>query len=446
MTYALGIDVGTSKIAVAAVDRKNRRLIQAVSFLHQAELSGPAEQAEQDVPRIMLAIERTVLALPAAVRSAVSAIGVTGQMHGVVLWNTRSGDTSTLITWQDQRCNSGNFLEDLAGRTGNRGLKSGFGCASLAWLVQHAPERIKAFDCAATIHDYLVCQLCELKGAITDPTDAASWGYYRLRDGIWDRESAKTAGIPEGLLPDIQPSASTAGTLCRRFASQWQLRAGIPVSVAIGDNQASLLATLESPAQDVGLTLGTGGQLAVIVSDIAPYAEHMPASAEIRPYVGGQHAAVAASLCGGAAYRWLPETIEAWCRELGLTCPGREDLYSRLVALGVESTGGNLEVAPHFIGERHDSSLRGTIHGVDLHNFSLGNISRALALGTVSNLKHMLPASMLQSRSRIVGSGNAIRKSLLMQECIKQVFGLPLVLSSAEEEAAQGAAILCDVN
>ena len=165
---------------------------------------------------------------------------------------------------------------------------------------------------------------------------------------------------------------------------------------------------------------------------------------EYRPYVDGTYAAVAASLSGGSASTWLVNTAASWMEALGLTPPSRDALYSRFTTLGLKSFDSDLEIKPHFLGERHDPSLKASISGIDLDNFTPGKVAAALARGVVRNLKSMLPEKLLEGKREIVGSGNAIRRSQLMQKIIEENFNLPLRISEGQEEAACGAALLAE--
>jgi len=284
-------------------------------------------------------------------------------------------------------------------------------------------------------------RLCGRTQALTDPTDAASWGLFDLRTLNWDACAVEAAGLPCALLPEVRPCGSRAGALASEWAADLGLPAGLPVAVALGDNQASLLATLHEPERELAMTLGTGGQLSAILPAGTPVPwELLAATHEYRPFPGGRFAVVAASLCGGAAWAWLPERIAHWARELHIPCPAADELFARLDELGLAAQDV-LRVRPSFLGERHAGSLRGSIENLDLTNLTLGNLARGLALGILANLKEMLPPSVLRNRARVVGSGNALRRSRLLQALVPQVFELPLTLTAGQEEAAVGAAL-----
>ena len=89
----------------------------------------------------------------------VSLMGITGQMHGVVLWHSSHprATHSNLITWQDGRCTSDEISQFnlLGGETTKAWpLSSGYGCASLAWLARHYPAQLDQYDRVGTI---MVC-------------------------------------------------------------------------------------------------------------------------------------------------------------------------------------------------------------------------------------------------------------------------------------------------
>jgi sedoheptulokinase len=435
----LGIDIGTTKVAAAVADAE-RRLRAVESRPHGADIPSPPGRAEQNAAALLDAAWAAVRALPPDLRREVRAVGVTGQMHGVVLLDEAGEAIGPLITWQDGRCLEGGFLEDLSARTGYA-LRTGFGCATLAWLKRHGvlPPQTAA---ASTIHDLAAARLCGRARPVTDPTDAASWGLFDLQDLFWDADAVAAAGVDLAILPPLCACGSRAGEVTPQMAARLGLSAGVPVAAAIGDNQASLLATLAEPEKEVALTLGTGGQVSVVLAADAAIDWHeRPATFEYRPYPGGRYAVVAASLCGGAAWAWLAEAAGSWMSDLGAAAPTREEMFAKLNALGLAAEEG-LVVQPHFLGERYAPHLRGAIEGLDLRNFRLGNVARGLAQGILVNLREMLPAWALAGRTRLVGSGNALRRNLLLQRMAAETFGLPLVLTEGREEAALGAAIL----
>jgi sedoheptulokinase len=348
---------------------------------------------------------------------------------------------SRLVTWQDGRClEDESFLVDLGRETGHA-LRTGFGCATLAWMASHR-ELAPSASSTATIHDLAVSRLCGRARPVTDPTDAASWGLFDLASLQWDEGAVAAAEIPRDLLPEVVPCGAAAGSLSASMAADLGLPEDVPVRAAIGDNQASLLATLSAPGEEVALTLGTGGQASVVVAaDEAPARNAPEASYEYRPFPGGRMAVVAASLSAGSAWAWLADTAAAWFESLGAAPPPRDEVFARLNELGLR-TQNQYVVSPHFLGERHAPEMRGAVVGLEGPALDLGKLARGLAWGIVGALHEMLPAPALEGRTRVVGSGNALRMNELLRRAAEDVFGLPLAMTEGSEEAARGAALL----
>jgi sedoheptulokinase len=456
----LGIDIGTSKTAAVLLNEENT--IEAVaSAQHEADLPARPGRHEQDATRLLEAAWGAVKSLPRDLLRKTAAVGVTGQMHGILLLDGRRKILTPLITWQDQRClEDCSFLATLFSQT-QYPLAAGYGCATLAWLCQHngIPSDTR---CTATIQDLAVAVLCGHPQPYMDPTNGASWGLFDLQRLDWDQNATKAAGIPVDWLPKILPCGTSAGKVDGGMSSLLGIPQGIPVAVAIGDNPASIWATLDDPEKQLALTLGTGGQLAAVLpakarleiygrrqtsATLEPSGMEGRASGvssfEYRPFPGNRYTVVAACLSGGSAWRWLAESVNGWLGELELPPLPPERLYHQLNELGLNAPAENrLSIEPHFLGERYDVFLRGVIRGIDQDNFHLGVLAKALARGIFQNLRQMLPPGVCAGRTQLVASGNALARNPLLIKMAAEVFGLSVLLKEQREEAACGAALL----
>lgn len=433
----LGIDVGTSTVAAVLADAQEQ-VHAAESRRHDADLPALHGSSEQDPGRLLETAAEAVMSLPAALRDRVEAVGVTGQMHGVVILDGDGEPTSPLFTWQDRRCPQ-DFLDDLRRKSGHA-MHQGYGCATLAWLCSRDELAGEAESCC-TIQDLLALRLCGGTRPVIDRTDAASWGLFDLDRRDWDREAVEAVGIRPELLPQVMGCGTEAGRLSPAQSRALGLPSGIPVAAAIGDNQASLLYTLEDADTELALTLGTGGQLSAILpaaTDTSDFA--CLDTCALRPYPGRRYALVAASLSGGAAWEWLVDRLRDWMAELGLTSPDRQTLFSRVNEVGMAAEE-SVDVHPHFRGERHNPDLCGRIEGLRLDGPSIAALADGLARGIVRNLRDMLPPVAFEGRETVAGSGNALRYNPLLQRAASEVLGLPLRMTKGKEEAAAGAAL-----
>lgn len=419
---ALGIDCGTSKVAVVLVDRGGSP-VHAAAQAHHAQLAAPDGRFEQDGERIARTAEELVHGLPAELRVQVAALGLTGQMHGVILHDQQQRTRSPLVSWQDRRA-----LEDpgfLRSLPHPRPLHAGYGIATLHWWARQGG--LAAGLRAATIHGYLAARWCGLERSPIDPTDDQAWG------GL-----AGGSSIIAPLLPRQVGHGERIGAISTAAAGVLGIPAGTLVAAPLGDNQASLRATLSDPLHELAFTLGTGCQLAAVVRKDDPTP---PGLSDLRPYDDAHQLLVAAPLCGGAAWLWLADTVGSWVADLGLRPPGREQLLATLDRLGL-AAADRLGFSPHLAGERHDPALTGSISALTLHNGRLGEVARALARGIAANARDLLPTAALAGRLRVVASGNALRRSALLRAMAQEELGLPLVLTAPCEEAATGAAMV----
>jgi sedoheptulokinase len=437
----LGIDLGTSKVAAVVIDSESRELLSHASIETFAQIKGGPQRSEQDVALIFNSVREALGALGEGLLAQVRGVGITGQMHGVVLWD---GDTpelcSSLITWQDQRASEFDFLKQFRQKTGDSTLQDGYGFVSLAWLLAHEPDFVAKYNRATSLMDLFSARLCGDNRAVTDPTIGQSFGLFDLFTRNWDTDRLRWGEIPSEFIPELMPSRTVRGYTAK--GNPFGLPEGLPVALPIGDNQAALIASLRRPEEEISLNLGTAGQLSVVLGVNPEIVFPVPAGLELRPFPGNRIAAVCASLCGGRVAQWFCDTLIDWCRELGGGALEPRDVYRRLNELGLASLEeSTIEAETTFMGERHSPTRRGALRNIDLHNFTLGNVAAALSRDVVENLKGMMPDSYLKGRRVVVGSGNGIRRVPLMQSTVERVFGLPLVMSDSVEEAACGAAI-----
>ncbi|CAJ0951996.1 unnamed protein product, partial [Ranitomeya imitator] len=149
----LGIDVGTSSVKAVLLEPTSREVLHGQSRDTRAGLESEcgAQGKEQDVCRIIQALNDCLTALPREQLRKVSRIGVSGQMHGVLFWRTGEGchwinsenlrvfepkEVSRLVTWEDGRCTT-DFLSSLPQPQSHLNVASGFGCATLFWYLKN---------------------------------------------------------------------------------------------------------------------------------------------------------------------------------------------------------------------------------------------------------------------------------------------------------------------
>ena len=198
----LGVDVGTTNVKVALVEPSHCWVIEEHSEPLNASLPSSVEgKDEQHVGRILASLDKVMQKFPLESKKKVVAVGVSGQMHGIVLWNSdlhfgsilRSPDScssdniSPLITWRDGRC-SDEFLSTLPNSSSSKPVSTGYGCCTLFWLQRFYPHLLKTFNCCGTIMDLVVCLLCGHRDVTMSNHNANSWGYFNTTGNCWEME------------------------------------------------------------------------------------------------------------------------------------------------------------------------------------------------------------------------------------------------------------------
>jgi len=415
----LGVDAGTTTLSLILVSAASGEIVHRTTLPNDSRMSDSDAQGMQDAQRIAdLALDAVSSLLDAF--PGISAIGVTGQMHGVVCLDESGKAVSPLYTWQSQLADSACCGEIL--QKTNWRVYPGYGHATLYALCKSGslPESAKQY---CTIMDYIVMRLTGRKSPLIHSTNAASLGLWNLKEKHVDEDALRML-LPDALnIPQVTDACCAAG-----------FHRGVPVSVAIGDNQASFMGSVQDEAHSLLLNYGTGSQLSLVCDSPAT------PGGEIRPYLNGQYLLCRSALCGGRAYAMLEQFFAAFAAQVG--CSG-SSFYEQLNALADNAyrSGNRLHVATQFCGTRDNPDLRGSITGIDEASFTPG----ALALGVLQGMADELhdgfdPAAHPQI-CRVVASGNAVRKNPVLRVVLRDTFAMDLALTAHQEEAALGAAL-----
>ena len=423
----IGIDIGTSSICGVVYDDATKE-VKSVTKANDAALGGgPTWSFRQDAGRIL---EVTRQLLDELIEPGVTSIGFSGQMHGMLYIDAAGNPVSPLYTWQDgsaaQPFKDGvSYAQYLTAQTGYE-TATGYGLATHFYNIKTGNVPAEAVK-LCTVMDFAAMSLCGKTLPLCEPSNAASLGFFDRRKLQFDGKAMAAAGIDTSILPEVRP----AGTEVGRYR-------GIPVYVPIGDNQAAFLGSVEDKATAVHVTIGTSSQISVFAKE---YVEVPPL--DTRPLPGGGYILVGAALCGGCSLALLKDFYKQVIEDFTGSSISDAELYDKMSAMAAAETDG-INVRTTFEGTRRDASLRGQISGIDLRNLTPDRLTTAFLKGICQELKDfysLQPESIKSGRTAITGSGNALRKNPLLKKILSETFGLPVVLTSHEEEAALGAAI-----
>ncbi len=450
MNLLLGLDIGTTTICGVAVsaDGGLRCAVERPNDAHVAGL--PPGRFEQDPAVIRQRCLEVLAELAGRVANETPvAVGLTGQMHGMLCLDAAGYPLSRLITWQDQRGlepagDGRTWLEQMRARVPDDEWRpcgclpaTGFLGTTLYWLVRNAALPAGTAR-VAFIHDWIAATLAGTAAA-TDPGDAASSGLFDLARMDWHHGIVRDLDLPGELLPPVRESGEVLGGLSQPVAAEVGLPAGTPVCNATGDNQASVLGSIAEPDRSVLVNLGTGGQISWAI----PAFRREP-DMETRYLPRRRYMLVGASLCGGRAYGWLNDVVRGWLGAFGLNAD-REHVYTRLNELAASAPADcrGLIAETTLAGTRSDPSRRGAFTGLSMDNFDLPCAARAVLTGMVEELCRFHDrASAPPGHDRVVASGNAVRKNPLLRRIIAARMRRPVMVPAHREEAAFGAALL----
>lgn len=364
------------------------------------------------------------------------AIGLSGQMHGIVYVDSGGQAVSPLYTWQDGRANwpmaSGEtYVDSLQNLTGYA-ISSGFGLATHYYHVINGqvPPAAATF---CTIADYVAMRLTGAPRPVLHPTMAASLGLFDVQGSRFDED----AGVRAGISPTMLPPVCAKGTVVGRYEGS------IPVFHAIGDNQASFFGAALGREEILLINVGTGAQLSLLSADY-----RQVAGWETRPFFDGRYLLVGAAMSGGKSYA----LVEAFFRDVLQLAgsPVPSSLYARMdEALASHPLTTTLQVEPMFYGSRNDAQKRGTIGNLTPDNFTAIDLMVGVLTGIVDELHEYyqkLPQALKEQIRTITGAGNGIRKNRHLVRLIERRFASTVTVSPHEEEAAFGAALYAAVS
>jgi xylulokinase len=255
----IGIDLGTSGVKALVAGPHGEVLGRGMAgYAVRVPASGRAESAPGDWWRATRAAVREALA--EADRVTVTAVGVAGQMHGVVLVDDRGAPLRPAILWLDQRATAeaASYEELPCEYTSVLGNRPSPGMAGplLSWLLTHEPYTVRAAWWALQPKDWLRLRLTGQ--AATDPTDASGTLLFDLASNAWADPLIEKLGLPREKLPPVRDSVAVGGHLLPGPAADLGLPRGIPVAVGAADTAAALYA-VGLKADEAMLNLGSSG-------------------------------------------------------------------------------------------------------------------------------------------------------------------------------------------
>lgn len=430
--HMIGLDIGTTSVCGICCDAGTGKIVKTITVPNKTAITGGnAWKKMQDAKKIIKLIQQIANELMDKCQDICS-IGITGQMHGIVYLNEIGDVVSPLYTWQDGRGDQvykdgKTYAEWLSEKTGYS-LATGYGAVTHFYNVVNGvvPNNAKTF---CTIHDLIAMVLANETRPILHPSDAASFGLFDLQKKQFDAEVIEKVGMDFAFFPEVKDGYCLIGETTQ----------GIPVSVAIGDNQASVLGSVSDMENSILVNVGTGSQISCVVKGVPK-----ESNLDCRPLVDGLYLLAGSSLCGGRAYAIL----EKFLRETVMLVTGSE-IDSAYLAMNqvmdnYYAPEQPLVVDTKFSGTRQEPDKRGSITNITIDNLTMPNLCNGVMNGMVEELFELyqvMKPFLGNIPTKMIGSGNGIRMNSQLARRFADKFGMPLSIPAHKEEAAFGAAL-----
>jgi xylulokinase len=389
-TRFLGIDLGTGSLKLGIVDGDGiERAAASVAYALETPQPGWAEIA---VDRWWDALVAACARLPESERAAVRAIGLSGQMHGVVLTDEQGCALRNAMLWPDTRAHA--LLDawpDSPEHPQPNPVAPGMAGPLLRWVLRNEPQIAQAARWALQPKDWLRVALGGEVAA--DPSDACATAL-AAPDGAWDFALIERLGMPARWFAPLAASYEASGTLSDEAAQALGLTAGIVLATGAGDTPCAALGSGLADHGDALLTTGTGGQIVVTARSEPPLRRGLH---RYRSATGGWYTMAAMQNVGVAL-----EAARGWLSyDWALA-------YEDAFAVPPSAT---LAFLPYLSGERSpwlDPSARGGWLGAALGD-TRGTLMRAAFEGVAFALRAGLDAVRSPEQGVIEGTRDAQR-------------------------------------
>jgi xylulokinase len=451
MALLLGLDIGTTGAKALLIDESGAvRASATVDYPLLTPRRLWSEQHPADWWRATCAACRSVLQAARVSGEAVAGIGLTGQMHGLVLLDARGEVLRPAILWNDQRTGSQCEaitnrlgLPTLLQRTGNAVLP-GFTAPKLVWVRENEPDAYRRATKFLLPKDFIRYRLAG--EFATDVADASGTSLFDVPARAWSTPMFDDLDLPLAWAPRCVESSAVTGAVSASAAAETGLAAGTRVVGGAGDQAAQALGMGLAHEGPVSATLGTSG--VVFAATQRPLID---ARGRLHSFC---HAApetwhvMGVMLSAGGSLRWFRDTLgdleRAEAAARGVDPYGLLTLLAAPIPPGCEG----LLFLPYLSGERTphvDPHARGAFVGLTLRH-TKGHLVRAVMEGVAFGLRDSLQlireAGISPTELRVSGGG---ARSPLWRAILADVMQVPVATMNVTEGAAYGAALLAGV-
>ena len=451
MSYLIGLDIGTTSAKTVLIDTRGRVVFKtAPAYAFRTPKPLWAESDPADWWAATVAALRELFAKSGVAPGEIAGIGLTGQMHGLVLLDAQGEVLRPCIMWNDQRtAKECATLTKKVGRaqvlhlTGNPVLP-GFTAPKILWVAKNEPQVYRRVAKVLLPKDYI---RYKLSGEFfTDVSDASGTSLLDVAKRRWSDEMLRACKVPRSWLAEVTESPVASTKVSAIAAKLTGLRAGTPIIAGAGDQAAGAVGCGIVKPGIVSCTLGTSGVVFAHADKYCPDPQgRLHAFCHAVP--GKWHLMGVQLSCAGSL-QWFKNNFGG--EETALEKSGGPDAYESLTKSAAKVPAGceGLIFLPYLSGERTphpDPNARGVFFGLSLRH-GKPHLTRAVLEGVTYGLRDALELmrGLGIKPKEIVASGGGAR-SILWRQILADNFATPIVTNNATEGSAYGAALLAGV-
>jgi xylulokinase len=452
MQYLIGVDIGTSGTKSVLFDKTGREIASAsVEYPLYQPQNGWAEQDPADWWRAAASTIREILEKGRINPGDVKGVGLSGQMHGLVMLGAGGNVLRRSIIWCDGRtgeecCEITEHVgkERLIAITANPAL-TGFTAGKILWVRRHEPEIYEKCRHILLPKDYIRYRLTG--EFATEVSDASGMNLLDVPNRCWSKEVLVALEIDEALLATVYESCDVTGGITAEAAALTGLCEGTPVVGGAGDNAAAAVGTGVVKAGRAFTTIGTSGVIFAHSDQVT-----IDPAGRVHTFchsVPGCWTVMSCTLAAGMSLKWFRDTFFSAERE---TAAGMGvDPYELLNVQAARSPIGanRLLYLPYLMGERSpilDENARGAFIGLSAIHTKY-DMLRAVMEGVTYSQRQNLDVlrGMGITFSQMLACGGGSR-STFWRQMLSDVYSCPVnTVASSGESPALGAAILAGV-
>jgi xylulokinase len=452
MPYMMGIDVGTTGTR-AVVVRPDGHVVGAATGDHQPMRMlkpGWAEQDPTDWWQATIVAVRAALANAGLTGTDIAAIGLSGQMHGVVLLDQTYAVIRPALIWCDQRSQA--QCDWITAQVGSERLiqlvsnpaLTGFSAPKLLWVRDNEPENYERAAHFLLPKDFVRFRLTG--EFATEVSDASGTLLFDVTNRRWSSEMLGALEVDSKLLPRAYESPEITGQITRETAVVTGLRAGTPVVGGGGDQASSAVGNGIVLPGLTSATLGTSGVIFTYTE--APKLDPHGRIHTFCHAVPGKWHVMGVTQGAGLSLRWFREHFgqsEAWYA--GQTDVDSYDLIIKEAEKIPPGSEGLLWL-PYLMGERTphlDAQARGMWFGLTAAH-TRAHLIRSILEGVAFSLRDSLEIFQeLEIPVKQIRASGGGSRSFLWRQIQADIYGKELVTLRTSEGSAFGAALLAGV-